>query len=613
MCAISGLLRTDGTAVDVALLTRISERMRRRGPDGHAALSLGICGLAHERLAIIDIAEGRQPLMSEDGQTAAIVNGEIYNHEDLRRELTAAGHRFATHSDSEVVVHGYEEFGTGIFARLHGMFAIAVWDARTRSLVLARDGLGKKPLSYTWLDGATFAFASDVRAFFAHAGFRPRLRAGGIAEYLGYRCIAEPGSIYEGVCKVPAGEWLTVQGDGSLRRGVHWSLPSSASVVAYDRGLEADLGEQLRRHVSRAVERRLMSDVPVGVLLSGGIDSTIVAYEAARHHPGVHTFTLGFLGIDDECQVAARTARALGTRHAELKIELDPRRAMEDAEAAYDEPFADSSSVASVRICRAAREHVGVVLNGDGGDEAFAGYPRARMLVDFAHGSPSWMSRLALAWKAKYAPKRSRSKARQTLQMHALRERYALDFERWRAMLWTFSPEEVARMTGQDCPVPDWAQPCSFASTEADDYQVYLRNDLLVKMDRASMHFGLEARSPLLDTEVIGFARGLGPGWKLRDGQTKYLLRRAYAGRLPPHVWNLRKRGFASPTRKWLRSVLTEDVMALALDSQQPLYRVLDHGQVQDITGGMAGDHKKVWTLLTLNRWLARDADRQRG
>ncbi len=608
MCAISGLLTTDGSAVDLATLERISATMRRRGPDDHLAMSFGRCGLGHERLSIVDVEGGRQPLLSEDGQVAAVVNGEIYNHEQLRTELSAAGHVFTTRSDSEVVVHGYEAFGTAIFEKLHGMFAIAIWDGREQTLVLARDGLGKKPLAYTWIDSSTFAFASDVRALHAHPRFRPTLSIDAIGQYLGYRCVADPGSIYTDVHKVPAGEWLAVRPDGTTRHGAHWRLPRNESVIEYDPKREPELAERLRQHVSEAVKRRLMSDVPVGVLLSGGIDSTIIAYEAARHGGRVKSFTLGFLGIEDECEVARRTAQALDTNHSELRIEFDPRGAMEDAEAAYDEPFADSSSVASVRLCRAAREHVGVVLNGDGGDEAFAGYPRARLLAESWDRRMNPLSALAQKAQAKLGSRTARTWAKDTIRIVSARERYTDDFERWRAMLWIFSPDEVSRMTGKDVVGQCRGSPVTFADTEADDYEFYLRNDLLVKMDRASMHVGLEARSPLLDTDVIRFVRGLAPGWKLRGSETKYLLRRAYAGLLPPHVWNLRKRGFASPTRKWLATTLKSDVSALAQDRSQPLYRVLDYREVQAVTAGFAADHKKIWTLLTLNRWLARNA-----
>lgn len=608
MCAISGLLKIDGSPVDLGVLERISAKMRNRGPDGHAAVSYGACALAHERLAIVDIEGGRQPLVSEDGRVAAIVNGEIYNHAALRRELTAAGHRFATQSDSEVVVHGYEEFGTGIFERLHGMFAIALWDDHNRVLLLARDGLGKKPLACTWIENTTFAFASDVRAFHAHPGFRPRLRDGAIAEYLGYNAIAEPGSIYEGVFKVPAGEWLAIAADGSTRSGTHWLLPGSDPVLEYDSSREAEFGEHLRGLVRRAVERRLMSDVPLGVLLSGGLDSTLIAYEAARLSPGVHSFTLGFLGSDDECDTAQRTASALGTRHTERRIELDPRRAIEDAEAAYDEPFADSSAIASVALCRGAREQVGVVLTGDGGDEAFAGYPRARM---FAAPPLGLGARLRLHVRSTFGPPRMRSKAKKELRMIAVRDQDAPDFTCWRSMLWIFSPEEVALMTGRHVDSPQGPEPCAYSDTEADDYRVNLRNKLLVKMDRASMHCGLEARSPLLDTELVGWTRQLEVGWKLRHGQGKYLLRRAYADQLPPHIWHLPKRGFGSPTRQWLQTTLNHDVAVLARDPGQPLYTVLDYKAVQAVTRQMTRGHKQVWTLLMLNRWLAREAARR--
>ncbi|MDB5988578.1 MAG: hypothetical protein JWR16_3631 [Nevskia sp.] len=608
MCALSGMLKIGGGIVDLTLLEKISSSMRSRGPDGHAAVNFGACGLAHERLAIIDVAGGRQPLLNEDGRLAVIVNGEIYNYRELRRDLLARGHRFSSESDSEVVVHGYEEYGNAVFARLHGMFALALWDDRTQTLILARDGLGKKPLAYTWLNPTSLLFASDVRAFNVHPQFRARLRDAGIAEYLGYRCVADPGSIYQDVHKVPAGEWLAIHADGATSRGVHWNLPAAETQIAFDRRLEPALCEELRSLVRASVERRLMSDVPLGVLLSGGIDSTIIAYEAAQLHPDVQTFTLGFAGINDEREVARATATALGTRHRDLRIELQPRQAIEDAEAAYDEPFADSSSVASVRICRAAKEQVGVVLNGDGGDEAFAGYPRSRLLMEMSNGTADTSSLLALKLRAKLGRKATRQRAKEIILGRSVCENYQPPFQRWRALLWIFSPAEVARLMGNRAPSTLWLDECSFAAAEGDDYRAYLRNDLLVKMDRASMHCGLEARSPLLDTDVIRFIRTLSPQWKLANGGGKYLLRAAYAGRLPGHIWNLPKRGFASPTKRWLKRELQAEVRELAGDREQPIYRHLDYEQVQAITHKLQSQHKQVWTLLVLNRWLLQNS-----
>lgn len=585
--------------------------MARRGPDASVVRSFGQCALAHERLAIIDLAGGQQPLLSEDGRVAVIVNGEIYNHLALRAQLIACGHQFRTNADSEVVVHGYEEYGVGVFERLHGMFAVAIWDARNRSLVLARDPLGKKPLAFTWLDSRTFAFASDVRAFHQHPQFRDALRPAGLAEYLARRCVSDPGSIYDSVRKVPAGEWLKIDVDGHASSGVHWRFPAAEPPIAYDPAREADLCDELRHIVRTSVERRLMSDVPVGILLSGGIDSAIVAYEAAQLRHGIDTFSLGFVGKRDELGAARATAAALKTRHHESRIEADPRFAITAAEGAYDEPFADSSSVASLRLCAEAKMHVGVVLNGDGGDEAFAGYPRMRMMAGLGNGPISRAGLIRANVVATLGPHRPRIAAKELLRIQSILRRHATPLEQWNASHWIFSPDEIERMTGirnSDAVGGDY----DFQAAEMDDYRGYLCSDLLVKMDRASMHCGLETRSPLLDVELIRFARRLAPEWKVQGGAGKYLLRAAYAGRVPDHVWKLPKRGFASPTRAWLGGALREEVQRLASDRRQPIYQYLDHEQVRRVTDAFSGFHKKIWTLLVLNRWLQGEAARQR-
>ncbi|HKT43929.1 MAG TPA: asparagine synthase (glutamine-hydrolyzing) [Gaiellaceae bacterium] len=607
MCGICGI----AGAADRARLEAMSATLAHRGPDAAGELVEGPVALASRRLSIIDLAGGDQPIWNEDGTCAVVQNGEIYNHPELTRELRQAGHAYRTQSDTETLVHLYEEHGLDFARRLRGMFAVAIWDERRRRLVLARDRYGIKPLYYR-AAGATLEFASEVRAL-------PRgdIDLDALEAFLAFNSIPGPYSIFRDVCKLPPGHLLVWEESGDLRveRYAHPSPVQEDELRGDD---EAELVEELRARMRDSVRAHLLADVPVGVLLSGGVDSSLLAALAAQEtSEAVHTFTIGFAERSfDERDDARLVAERYATNHHELLLRPDPQLLLPALADAFDEPFADSSALPTYLVSQLAAEHVKVALSGEGGDELFGGYytyaadlladrvgPLARLAAPLVERLPASGGRVSLEYRAK----------------RFVRAAHLPPLERHHGWKEIFSADVRAELTGRRSefdPVDVYRE--RYAETEGSeplarlqdvDFAIYLVDDLLVKTDRASMAHSLEARVPFLDPVVTNFAFALPRRYRVRGLSKKVLLRKAAEPLLPREVVHGRKRGFSIPAAAWLRGELEpfarETLSADTLRRQgffrpEPVTRLLD-----DHVARRVDNSRQLWGLLAFTLWYA--------
>ena len=589
--------------------------LAHRGPDSDGERVDDRAALGIRRLRVIDLVTGDQPLSNEDGSIWTVFNGEIYNYRELRSELLERGHRLATTSDTEVVPHLYEELGDRFVERIDGMFALAVWDENTGTLVLARDRLGKKPLLYREHDGE-LAFASEHAALLAGTGPLPvDLNAIRLYLHLGY--VPAPHDAFVGIRKLPPAHTLVWRdGRSSIRR--YWSLPAPGTL----RISEGDAIAELRAHLERAVARRLVADVPIGAFLSGGVDSSAVVAMMAKLSATVRTFTIAFGEADfSEAAHARRIAERFGTEHHEFVVEPSALEVLPVLVHHYGEPYADSSAVPTYYLSRLTRGHVTVALNGDGGDETFAGYERyfAARLAASLDAIPLGARRPAFAALAKLLPDslspRSRPRRlRRFLLAAALppAERYA----RWTGVfdpstLDSLLDEGFRRSTG--AAVDEfWADGSMshadpVAAAQLHDFAHYLPDDLLVKVDIASMANSLEVRSPFLDRELVEFAVRLPTSLKIRGAERKYLLKRALEGIVPRENMYRRKQGFAIPIGEWFRGELRRYVENVVLDersrSRGYFAPAMLERYVRAHTSGAADHTAGLWALLMLELW----------
>jgi asparagine synthase (glutamine-hydrolysing) len=629
MCGIAGILDLKGRAVERPVLERICACLAHRGPDDEGFHVEGSVALGQRRLSIIDLSSGRQPMGNEDGTVWVTFNGEIYNFLELRADLEARGHRFATRSDTEVIVHAYEQYGTACVERFRGMFAFAVWDSRRRSLFLARDRVGKKPLFYARADGQ-FVFASELQALVEHPSVRREVDPAAVDRYLTYGYIPAPGTIYWGVSKLSPGHFLVVEApeDGSEvaapREEPYWQL-------AYTPKLDLDEGEAaegLLEVLTEAVRLRLIADVPLGALLSGGVDSgVVVALMSRLSDRPVKTFSIGFEEKSfNELPYARLVARRYGTDHHELIVRAQGLDVLPTLVRHYGEPFADSSAIPSYHVARLTRQHVTVALNGDGGDECFAGYERylGSGLADRYQRIPrplrvGMIEPLAALIPATL-PRRNRlGQAKRFLQVAA--QPAARRYLRW---VTYFTPEQKqdlytpgfrASLAGQDggAWLLDEYEALRRGGCDrldallATDVRSYLPYDLLVKMDIATMASSLEARSPFLDHKVMEFAARLPSRYKLRGGVLKYLLRKVARTLLPSQVLDRRKMGFGIPVGSWMRGELLP-MLNDVLFSPEALGRGYLRPEavrrlVRDHTAGTRDHTYQLWSLLWLELW----------
>jgi asparagine synthase (glutamine-hydrolysing) len=619
MCGICGLVSLDGASgPDPAALAAMNETLVHRGPDSDGSLIDGACGLAMRRLSIIDLAGGDQPIGNEDGRIQVIQNGEIYNYRELMEELGGRGHTFSTHSDTEVLVHLYEERGPSFVEALRGMFAIAIWDARHGRLVLARDRFGIKPLYYR-VAGGQLSFASELKALLRQPGFSREIDPAALEAFLAFNSIPAPLTIFTEARKLPPGHVLVAErGEVEISR---YARP--APVPASEVRTESDeaLAEELRERMRDSVRAHLVSDVPVGVLLSGGIDSSaLTALAAAESGYRVSTFSIGFEEQSfDELGQARLVAQRYGTDHHELILRPDAVDLLPRLVEAFDEPFGDSSALPTYLVSQLAADTVKVVLSGEGGDELFGGYytyvadrlaprvgraapflrplvellPSSSQKVSFDYKAKRFVRGAHLppverhhAWKEIFSPdaqEKLLSSARMSDPLDVYRERYAE----------TEGADELARL--QDL-----------------DLGIYLVDDLLVKTDRASMAHSLEARVPFLDPVVAELALALETKQKVRGFSKKRLLRRAAAPLLPREIIRGRKQGFSIPVAAWLRGDLApfaRDVLSPETIERQGY---LDAGAVAQVLdehiSGKEDLSRQIWGLLAFTLWFDRYA-----
>jgi asparagine synthase (glutamine-hydrolysing) len=621
MCGICGKVYFDSQrTVTRAELERMSQTLEHRGPDGEGIWTDGHVGLAHRRLAIIDLrAVAGQPMSNEDGSIWLTFNGEIYNFQGLRAELTARGHVFRTTSDTEVIVHAYEEYGRECLNRFRGMFAFALWDTRTRTLFLARDRVGKKPLYY-FRGHDRFVFGSEIKALLADPAVPREPDPVALDHFLALQYIPAPFTAFRGIRKLPAAHWLELH-DGHLEIGRYWKLRYTPKRTISMQ----DAIAELQWHLAEAVRLRLVSDVPLGAFLSGGIDSSaVVAYMAHALDRPVRTFSVGFVeDAFDERPFARMVAERYETAHTELVVDAPVVDILPRLVWHYDEPLGDASAVPSYAIAALTRQHVTVVLNGDGGDENFAGYDRYitdRLLrrgdivpLSVWRASAALLKHLPVRW-------RQRQPLQKLVKITVIMAQTAA--RRYARLGGHFTPEErqslytdAFRVTvaGTDA---EGVFEESFAQSDAEDWtdtalnadvNLYLADDLLVKMDRATMAHSLEARSPLLDHILMEYVATLPRSFKLSGFEKKRLLKATLRGLLPDAILDRPKMGFCAPIAGWFRGALREmayDLLLAPRATQRGYFRPQMVAKLLNAhCCGEANHAASLWDLLMLELW----------
>jgi asparagine synthase (glutamine-hydrolysing) len=620
MCGICGVL-SRAAPPECGRLAAMAGTLAHRGPDGEGLKVDGPAGLGHRRLSIIDLSDAaREPMTNEDGTLWLVFNGEIYNFRELREKL-APRHRFRSQSDGEVILHLYEERGEEAVPALEGMFAFALWDGRRRRLLLARDRAGKKPLFYH--DGpGLFAFASEVKALLAHPEVPREHDPAALPLYLTYGYVPTPGTFYRSIRALPPAHLMVATEAGIEGPRPYWS-------VRFRNGGSLDeheVEERFRSLLQKAVARRLVADVPLGAFLSGGLDSsTVVAFMAREAGGRVRTFTIGFAGGKeyDERAHARVVAERFSTEHTEFVVEPKALELIDRLVWHHDGPFGDSSAVPTYLLSELTRSRVTVALNGDGGDEVFAGYLRLYGGA-VSERVPSWAFRGLAGALALLPEPRDRKHPLRFAKRFAEAGRLPLPerYLRWNAYftadLDRYLRPELAAFAGRERVLASFRAEldgAGGASTLARllqlNFKTYLLDDLLVKMDRMSMAHGLEARSPFLDTEVVEFGASLPDALRMRWGKGKVLLRRAMAGILPPSILARGKMGFGAPLGAWFRGDLARLVEERLLDEGSPLYDHLRPEPVAELLrshmSARADLSPQIWALLTLESWLRQE------
>jgi asparagine synthase (glutamine-hydrolysing) len=617
MCGIAGIVSEAGPPPDGATLHRMCQSMVHRGPDDQGIYLRGSVGLGMRRLSIIDVAGGHQPIHNEDQTVWVVFNGEIYNFLELRAGLEKRGHRFYTNTDTEVVAHLYEELGADCVQQLRGMFGLAVYDERKRSLLLARDRLGKKPLHYALVDGRLL-FGSEIKAILAGSPELSEVDQEGLLYFFNFNYIPDPFTAFTHIRKLPPGHLLEYK-NGRLEVRQYWDFPPFGGL---DPGSEQECLEELEHRLAEATRLRLISDVPLGALLSGGVDSSIVVALMARASTGpVKTFSIGFRNADfNEAPYARQVAEKFATEHHELVVDPDVHQTLEYLTGMLEEPFGDSSILPTYYVSRLAREHVTVALSGDGGDELFAGYDRywTNLRSRLPEKIPQRAGRFFRESIYPHLPKELYGRRFAYSMTLPLRDRYidglcfqsvepadrslfSADFLAWAKT--RVLPAELFRNYFDREPAQD-----PLSRMQYLDLKTYLPGDVLCKVDRMSMATSLEVRSPLLDHVFVEWAVSLAPKWRMRMGQPKYVLKKV-AERLgvPSQVLYRPKQGFALPLVHWFREQLKDELPELLLDSRalqrgyfdpKAVRRVLDeHSRGRFDHSGL------IWQLLIFELW----------
>ncbi|MEQ8765242.1 MAG: asparagine synthase (glutamine-hydrolyzing) [Planctomycetota bacterium] len=624
MCGITGEMRFDGHVIDAAALQHRTDTLAHRGPDDSGVHVEGPIGLGHRRLSIIDVAGGHQPIFNEDRSIALVFNGEIYNYQEIRSQLVRLGHRFETKSDSEVIVHLYEERGESCVERLRGMFAFALWDRSRRRLLLARDRLGIKPLYYH-ANGQRLLFASELKAILADPSVSLDVDPDRVLDFFTYGYLPGESAAILGCRRVLPGHTLTIEADGRQRSRRYWELPMTAAIG----GDEDAHVSSLLDLIDESVKIRLMSEVPLGAFLSGGIDSTAVVDSMSRSSTSdVVTASIGFEEAGySELAYARETAERLGTRHHEFTVEAHAADILDTLAWHYDEPFADPSAVPTFYVSKLARSKVTVALSGDGGDENFAGYRRyyfdrvENRMRGFFPGfvRQGLIAPLARLYpKADWLPRPLRAKTLlQNLCADPARAYFdSVSMQRperilelatgdWREQLQDYHPFRHFERIYRSCPASDPVSRAQFV-----DFHTWLVDDILTKVDRASMAHSLEVRVPLLDHELCEFAARLRPDWKLHGREGKRLLKKALSTRVPPDVLQRRKHGFDMPLKEWLRGELKDRIEQTVFAKSSRLAEYLDPARLRTVwsqhQSGLADHGRLLWACLMFETWHRR-------
>lgn len=633
MCGITGIFDVEGrSTISREVLERMNQSLVHRGPDaGGIHIESGV-GLGHRRLSIIDLSTGQQPLYNEDSSVVVVFNGEIYNFKDLVPELEELGHVFHTRSDTEVIVHAWESWGANCVQRFRGMFAFAIWDRNQQKLFLARDRLGVKPLYYSLLPNGCLIFGSELKALLAYPDLPRDLDPSAVEEYFAYGYVPEPRSIFKGVRKLSPGHVLLVERGKTVPDPVeYWDVAFGASTKIGEQDAEEELIHRLRE----SVRIRLISEVPLGAFLSGGVDSSaVVAMMAGLSDDPVVTCSISFGDAEfNESEYAQAVAARYRTRHHVEQVDPNDISLVDRLAAIYDEPYADSSAIPTYRVCELARKTVIVALSGDGGDENFGGYRRYRWHVNeerLRAKLPLWLRRpvfglLGKAYpKADWAPRIFRAKstfealARDSVEayfhgvsvMHDDMRR-ALFSSRFRSELQGYSAAEVLKRHAArvDCDDP-------LSLVQYLDIKTYLVGDINTKVDRASMAHGLEVREPLMDHTLVEWLASISPDLKLRRGEGKYLLKKSLEPHLSAEILYRRKMGFAVPLAKWfrgpLRREMTDAVLGSVLAETGWFNAAAMRQLVDDHQSGRRDYSAPLWTLMMFESFLRNTMGAQR-
>ncbi len=628
MCGIAGIFnRASQSPIDQSLLARMNTVQAHRGPDDDGYHFDAGIGLAHRRLSIIDLSGGHQPIYNETGSVCVVFNGEIYNYAELAEELTALGHQFKTRSDTETIVHAWEQWGADCVKRFRGMFAFAIWDKDHRQLFLARDRLGIKPLFYSLLPSGQLIFGSELKVLVQHPECPREFDPYAVEDYFTLGYIPEPKTIYRGVHKLEPGHTLLIEeGQAPLLPQQYWDVPMDQQLVSGEE-LESQLIERLRE----AIKIRLISEVPLGAFLSGGVDSSgVVALMAELQQEPVNTCSIGFdIASFDETRYAQEVADRYHTNHHVKTVSADDFDLIDKLADLYDEPYADSSAMPTYRVCQLARERVTVALSGDGGDELMAGYrryrwhlkeERIRQMLPLSLRRPLFGALGRAYPKLDWAPRVLRGKT--TFQsmsydwvegylnsMSILRqdERQRLYSSAFRRELAGYTSKEVFRHHANNCPTDH-----PLSQVQYLDMKTYLVGDILTKVDRASMAHGLEVRVPILDHKFVEWAAGIAPESRLQGTEGKAVFKKALTGRLSDDVLYRQKMGFAIPLAQWFRGPLKDRLHRDLLGTT-----MLDCGLFDPTTlrwlvdshlSGQRDNSASLWTLLMFQRFLQREA-----
>lgn len=616
MCGVAGQFRADGGTVDRAVVRRMTDVLRHRGPDGDGFFFDGPVGLGHRRLAIIDLAGGSQPMSTADGTIWITYNGEVYNYRELREELVRLGFVFRTTSDTEVILHGYQAWGVRCLERLRGMFAFAIWDGRRRRMFLARDRVGIKPLVYSW-DGRCLRFASEVKAILEDGEVPREIDWDALMDYVSFLYVPGPRSIFGAIRKLPPASYLlcSLDGDGpEIHR--YWDLRMAPD----HEGREADWVEQLDHLVHEAVRLHTVSDVPVGAFLSGGVDSSAVVACMARASVGpVKTFSIGFDEENfDELRYARQVAARYGTDHFEMVVKPDVMDVLPRLAWQFDEPFGDASAVPTYCVSKVTRDHVAVALSGDGGDENFAGYRRYREALSLHRRMdrmPAAMLKPLLRWAGTRRGHGARGRDFLALLGMSPMERYyrMLTYQSDETLGLLLTEEAAAGMGRRagsesfDCLASQAGTDDYVATLQYVDIHHYLPEDILVKVDRASMLTSLETRVPLLDHVLMEHVARMPSSVKLRDGVGKHVFKEAMRPYLPAEILNRRKMGFGVPLASWFRRELKDfarDIISDRRTRQRGIFRPdVAEALINAHLSGSRDYSSQLWSLICFELW----------